>query len=131
MEADFRLTPGRITVSKGSAVGKSLGVSVDGVFATDTGQLSMQGVVTPVYLLNGIGSVFTRKGEGLFGLNYALTGSAAKPKVSVNPLSVLAPGGLRNIFRGPKTKVPKVAGEPEPEKPAKKERRVEQDLRQR
>lgn len=131
VDADFRITPGRITVSKGSAVGKSLGVSVDGVFATDTGQLSMQGVVTPVYLLNGIGSVFTRKGEGLFGLNYALTGSAAKPKVSVNPLSVLAPGGLRNIFRGPKTKVPKVAGEPEPEKPAKKERRVDQDLRQR
>ncbi|MEP3441546.1 MAG: DUF3971 domain-containing protein [Sulfitobacter sp.] len=131
VEADFRLTPGRITVSNGSAVGKSLGVTIDGVFATDTGQLSMQGVVTPVYLLNGIGSVFTRKGEGLFGLTFALTGSTKSPQVAVNPLSVLAPGGLRNIFRGPQTELPRVEGEPEPAPEPKKERRVEQDRRQR
>lgn len=111
VEAEFRLTPNRITVSSGSATGASLGLSVDGVFATDTGQLAMQGVVTPVYVLNGIGSVLTRKGEGLLGLNYTLTGPAKSPKVSINPLSALAPGGLRDIFRGPKTTLPKVAGE--------------------
>jgi hypothetical protein len=111
VEAAFRLTPDRITLSRGSAVGASLGLSVDGVFATDTGQMAMQGVITPVYLLNGIGSLLTRKGEGLLGFNYSLTGDAKAPSVSINPLSVLAPGGLRDIFRGPKTKLPRVQGE--------------------
>ena len=114
VEARFRLTPGRMTVSEGSAVGASLGLSVDGVFATDTGQIAMQGVITPVYLLNGIGSLLTRKGEGLLGFNYTLTGAAKQPKVSINPLSVLAPGGLRDVLRGPKTRLPPVAGEPAP-----------------
>ncbi|MGB5864335.1 MAG: DUF3971 domain-containing protein [Sulfitobacter sp.] len=114
VEAEFRLTPGRITLSRGSAVGASLGLSMDGVFATDTGQIAMQGVITPVYLLNGIGSLFTRKGEGLLGFNYTLNGAAKAPKVSVNPLSVLAPGGLRNIFRAPQTQLPRVEGETAP-----------------
>lgn len=113
VEARFRLTPNRLTLLQGSAVGASLGLSMDGVFATDSGQISMQGVITPVYLLNGIGSLLTRKGEGLLGFNYTLNGAAKSPKVSINPLSVLAPGGLRNIFRGPQTQLPRVEGEPE------------------
>jgi hypothetical protein len=125
VEAEFRLTPGRMTLSRGSAVGASLGLSVDGVYATDTGQIAMQGVVTPVYLLNGIGSVLTRKGEGLLGFNYRLTGEAKKPKVSVNPLSVLAPGALRNVFRGPKTELPAIEGETAPIPDAPKKTRVD------
>ncbi|MCX7565179.1 DUF3971 domain-containing protein [Sulfitobacter sp. F26169L] len=114
VEAEFRLTPGRMTLRRGSAVGASLGLSIDGVFATDTGQIAMQGVITPVYLLNGIGSLLTRKGEGLLGFNYTLTGAAKNPKVAINPLSVLAPGGLRDIFRAPKTQLPRVDGETAP-----------------
>ena len=114
VEAVFRLTPDRMTLTQGSAVGASLGLSMDGVYATDTGQIAMQGVVTPVYLLNGIGSVLTRKGEGFLGFNYELSGPAKSPEVSINPLSVLAPGGLRDIFRGPKTQAPQVEGEQPP-----------------
>lgn len=111
VEAEFRLTPGRMTLTRGSAVGASLGLSMDGVFATDTGLIAMQGVITPVYLLNGIGSLLTRKGEGVLGFNYRLDGAAKSPKVSINPLSVLAPGGLRDVFRGPKTQLPEVEGD--------------------
>lgn len=120
VEAEFRLTPNRMTLSRGSATGASLGLSMDGVYATDSGQIAMQGVITPVYLLNGIGSILTRKGEGLLGFNYSLTGAAKSPNVSVNPLSVLAPGGLRDIFRGPQTRLPSVEGEiaPVPQAPA-------------
>ncbi|WP_299030733.1 DUF3971 domain-containing protein [uncultured Sulfitobacter sp.] len=124
VEAEFRLTPGRMTLRRGSAVGASLGLSMDGVFATDTGQIAMQGVITPVYLLNGIGSLLTRKGEGLLGFNYRLSGAAKSPKVSINPLSVLAPGGLRNVLRGPQTELPPVEGEvaplPQTDAPAKR-----------
>ena len=110
VEGDFRMTPNRVTLTKGSAVGASMGISMDGIYALADGNIDMQGVITPVYLLNGIGSVLTRKGEGLIGFNYTLNGPAAKPKVSVNPLSALAPGMFREIFRKPAPEVPVVDG---------------------
>jgi hypothetical protein len=110
VEADFRLTPNRVTLTKASAVGASMGLSMDGIYALDSGLVNMQGVITPVYLLNGIGSVFTRKGEGLIGFNYTLRGPAKSPSVSVNPLSALTPGGLREIFRAPAPELPAVDG---------------------
>ena len=33
----------------------------------------MQGVLSPLYVVNAIGSIFTRKGEGLLGFNYRLS----------------------------------------------------------
>ena len=83
---------------------------MDGVYALDSGLIDMQGVISPVYLLNGIGAVFSRKGEGLIGFNYTLKGPAKSPSVGVNPLSVLTPGGLRDIFRAPKRELPAVEG---------------------
>ena len=110
VEADFRLSPNRVTLTSASAVGNSMGISMDGVFATDTGRISMQGVISPVYLLNSIGSILTRKGEGLIGFNYALRGTAQDPSVSVNPLSALTPGMFREIFRAPPPALPNVEG---------------------
>ncbi|WP_299631186.1 DUF3971 domain-containing protein [uncultured Roseobacter sp.] len=112
--ADFRLSPSQITLREGSAVGPSMGISMDGIYALGTGQLQMQGVITPVYILNGIGSVFTRKGEGLFAFNYSITGTAKNPDVFVNPLTALTPGGIRDLFRAPKPDVPLAEGETPP-----------------
>jgi hypothetical protein len=110
VEASFRLTPNRLTLTEASAVGASMGLSMDGTYALDSGLIAMQGVISPVYLLNGIGSLFTRKGEGLIGFNYALSGLAKEPKVSVNPLSALTPAMFREIFRAPPPKLPEVEG---------------------
>jgi hypothetical protein len=63
--------------------------------------LQLQGVISPIYLLNGLGAVVSKRGEGLFGFNYALGGTADAPQVSVNPLSILTPGLFREIFRRP------------------------------
>ena len=98
-EAVFRLTPRTVQISQASAIGASLGVSMSGLYVLNGGRLDLQGVISPIYLLNGIGSIFTRKGEGLFGFNYHVTGTAKAPAVSVNPLSILTPGMFRNIFR--------------------------------
>lgn len=98
-EADFQLTPQAVTIFNGSAVGASLGVSLAGVFRTADKALNMQGVVSPIYMVNGIGSLLTRRGEGLIGFNYDLKGTSQNPAVSVNPLSILTPGMFREIFR--------------------------------
>ena len=102
-EADgsFVLTPEQVTVQKGSATGASLGVSMDGTYQLGTGALDLQGVVSPIYMLNGIGAIISKRGEGVLGFNYSLTGTAAAPAISVNPLSIFTPGMFRDIFRRP------------------------------
>lgn len=99
VDARFSLGPSQVTLYEASAVGPSIGLSMDGRYDLPSSRLAMQGVISPVYLLNGIGSVVSRRGEGLLGFNYRLTGPARDPQVSVNPLSVLAPGILRDVFR--------------------------------
>ena len=104
-DASFRLSPRAVQIVQGSAVGASLGVSMSGLYMFGSGRLDLQGVVSPIYLLNGIGAIFTRKGEGLFGFNYKINGTAKEPSVSVNPLSIFTPGMFRELFRSPPPKL--------------------------
>ncbi|SEK36214.1 AsmA-like C-terminal region [Roseovarius nanhaiticus] len=99
VDARFRLGPERLTVYSSSAVGASMGISMDGYYYPGSKRMDMQGVVSPLYIVNAIGGMFTRQGEGLVGVNYTLTGAATDPTVSVNPLSLLTPGMFREIFR--------------------------------
>ncbi|WP_390261103.1 hypothetical protein [Halodurantibacterium flavum] len=99
--AEFRLTPDGIEIIRSAATGPSLGVTLQGVYRNATRSLDMQGVVSPVYLVNVVGSLISRPGEGLFGFNYGLSGPASAPRVSVNPLSLLAPGAVRDLLRPP------------------------------
>lgn len=99
VRSQFILTPSHVNLLQGSAVGASLGVSMEGIYTLASSGLDMRGVVSPIYLLNGVGAAVSRRGEGLFGFNYRLQGTANEPRVRVNPLSILTPGILRDIFR--------------------------------
>ena len=102
VRAQFDVLPDRVTLARSAAVGPSLGVSLDGVYDLNRSVMNMQGVISPVYFLNAIGQIVSpRRGEGLFGFNFTLTGSADAPVVAVNPLSILTPGFFRDIFRAP------------------------------
>ena len=101
VEAAFTLTPSQVRIQRASAVGPSIGVSIDGVYTMAARTVDFQGVISPVYFLNGIGAVLTRRGEGLFGFNFTMQGAADTPAVRVNPLSILTPGMFREIFRRP------------------------------
>nr|WP_110884667.1 AsmA-like C-terminal region-containing protein [Phaeobacter italicus] len=114
VEANFRLGATHLIVRESSAVGPSIGLSMDGNYDLKTSALNMRGVLSPVYILNAIGSVLTRKGEGLIGFSFTLKGTADDPKVQVNPLSGLAPGMFRELFRGP---APSLAGQEPVQKP--------------
>ncbi len=123
VDAKFRLGPSQLVLYESSAIGASIGLSMDGLFDVPRGILDMQGVISPVYLLNGVGSLLTRKGEGVIGFSYKLTGLTSDPKVSVNPLSGLAPGMLREVFRKapPQTpsdsQIPAIAKDPDEQGP--------------
>ena len=99
IEGEFNINKELFTIYRSSAVGPSLGISMDGYIDTKRKQLDLQGVLSPFYLLNGIGSILTRRGEGLIGFNFTLRGPLENPKASVNPLSLFTPGMFREIFR--------------------------------
>lgn len=117
VEARFRLGSSYLVLHESSAVGPSIGLSMDGNYDLARGVLNMRGVLSPIYMLNAIGRVFTRKGEGLIGFAFTLRGTADEPKVQVNPLSGLAPGMFREIFRGPAPSIPGQAA-PKPPSPS-------------
>ncbi len=121
IDSKMRITPTEVKVLSGSAVGPSLGLSFDGTVDTVAGMLNLRGAISPIYLVNAIGSVLTKKGEGIFAFNYTLSGPLSDPQVSVNPLSGLAPLFLRNLLREPAPTVsdgpnatPDRSGEPNP-----------------
>ncbi|MCB5409375.1 hypothetical protein [Pseudogemmobacter faecipullorum] len=100
-DVSFLILPEGVQIARGAAIGASMGISFSGFYHAARQAVEIQGTISPIYLLNGIGSIFTRKGEGLFGFNYRLSGPVKSPSVSVNPLSILTPGMFRDIFRRP------------------------------
>ena len=105
IDGQFTLKPEGVELRKTSAVGVSIGITLDGNYNSNTKHVNFEGVITPLYAVNGtferiFGKVFgRRKGEGVFSFVYQVVGSSDAPKVSVNPLSILAPGVLREVFR--------------------------------
>ena len=73
------------------------------------GSLELEGGVIPLYRIgNVMGKIPLLKhvvvgddGEGIVAMDYKVAGPIDKPKVSVNPGSLLTPGALRNIFNHP------------------------------
>lgn len=108
VEGRFRLEPNSVTLYRSSAVNASMGISLDGYYNTKTDKVDMQGVLSPLYLVNALGRILSpREGEGLVGFNFTLKGDFNDPAVEVNPLSILTPGAFREIFRRPPPKAPK------------------------
>jgi hypothetical protein len=86
--------------------GPEMGATVQGVIRKRDGAIDIGGTIIPAYSLNSalgeiplFGDILTGgKGQGVFGLTFALRGTMQKPEFIVNPVSALAPGFLRRIF---------------------------------
>jgi uncharacterized protein YhdP len=105
LRGDFQYGGGRVTIEHLLAFGEALGVTANGWVDVDRDRLELQGTVAPAYALNSlignvpiIGQLLGGGSQGLFAANYRLSGSSADPAVAVNPLSVLTPGILRQLF---------------------------------
>lgn len=105
IDATFRLTNDQIIVRSASALGPSMGITLDGYYDLENRKFDMQGVFSPLYLVNGIGSILTRKGEGFIGFSFKLQGTADRPKFIINPLSAVTPSLFRDLFRRPPPKL--------------------------
>jgi uncharacterized protein YhdP len=105
-EGQFAYSGGRVTFTKASAYGSSIGVSGNGALDLGKDTVTVSGTLVPAYSLNRvlgkipvIGALITGgENEGVFAATYRVDGPIEEPKVEVNPLSALAPGFLRNLF---------------------------------
>ena len=103
---DFTLLDGLFETDLIRAYGSALGITAKGRIDFDQSLVDLKGTVVPAYSINRIlgsipllGPILTGgEGEGLLAVTYAMDGSLSDPEVSVNPLSVLAPGFLRGLF---------------------------------
>lgn len=105
LRADFGSQDGLLTLENGRAHGNAVGYTAEGLIDTRDASLSLKGVLVPAYALNSmvnnipvIGMIAGGKGEGIISFNYAIKGAYSDPQISVNALSGLTPGFLRNIF---------------------------------
>jgi hypothetical protein len=113
LQGEVNFTEGHIALSNARAYGGAIGINASGTIDRAAGQMNISGTLVPAYTLNSVigdipllGDLLVGgEGHGVFASNFRVFGPIEKPDVSVNALSTLAPGFLRNLFlfspRGP------------------------------
>ena len=102
----FRWDGAVLRVMSARAFSASLGLTADGWVDSKRHRLDVHGTVVPAYVVNSllgriplVGRLFSpEKGGGLVALDWSVRGPLADPTVLANPLSLLTPGILRQVF---------------------------------
>lgn len=100
------LDGGTIRVENGIVRGDQLGATFQGTVRSRRGIMDLTGTFMPAYGINSlfgqlplIGAILGNgRDRGLLGITFKLEGPYEAPKMTVNPLSLIAPGVFRNIF---------------------------------
>jgi hypothetical protein len=106
---DFSRVPGRMLIKEGVVRGPTIGATLDGHIDYAQDELRLRGTFVPLYGLNNMFGKIPLVGlflgggsnEGLVGINYEATGTPEAPRISINPISAVAPGLLRKLIPGP------------------------------
>jgi uncharacterized protein YhdP len=108
VEGPFTYENGIFKTKDFRAIG-SIGITLTGSVDQPADKIDMFGTVIPSYTLNSmlgnipiLGTLLVgKKGEGIFGFSYKVTGGLKDPDIDVNAVSALAPGILRRMFFEP------------------------------
>jgi hypothetical protein len=104
--ANVALDNGSIAIEGGVVRGVDVGATFQGTVRDKNGNMDMTGTFMPAYGLNRlfgelpiIGVLLGNgRDRGLLGITFKLVGPFAKPNLTINPLSIIAPGVFRSIF---------------------------------
>jgi hypothetical protein len=106
LQVNFQRAGTRLDLRDGTIYGPQVGLTVDGWLDFARDRVALDGTFVPAYGVNNLVSQIPIFGlllggglhEGLFAVNYRITGAATKPMLNVNLLTAIAPGILRKIF---------------------------------
>ncbi len=104
--AEIEKGSGYLKLANGILRGTSIGASYQGLLYDQNDNMDLTGTFMPAYGLNRIfgeipifGALLGNgRDGGLIGVTFRLRGKASKPELTINPLSVIAPGIFRSIF---------------------------------
>ena len=106
LNGEFTKNSNSLEISMSRFEGLSLGATLKGKVDIKNKFIDVEGVLVPAYAINAainkiplIGKIITgAEGEGLIGIKYNAQGNYEDPEFAINPLSILTPGIIRNIF---------------------------------
>lgn len=104
--AEFARAAGRIDFRDAVISGSQIGFTLDGWIDHARDRTDISGTFVPAYGLNNVFAQVPLFGpllgggrdEGLFAVNFRISGAASAPTLTVNPLSAIAPGIFRKLF---------------------------------
>jgi hypothetical protein len=107
LQANIEKGPGSLRISKGRLTGGDASAAFDGVVYDRNNRMNIKGTFLPARTLNRmvskipiIGLAFGKgKVNGLLGITFRLSGRFDNPTLRVNPLSIIAPGVFRQLFK--------------------------------
>src|SRR5216683_805908 len=109
LEANVTKKGDRIQIKNGRTNGTSIGLTTQGFVDLGQGTARLGGVVVPAFALNNLlsnvpllGPLLTGgKDGGLFAISYQLHGPLDDLKTTINMMSAVTPGALRELFNAP------------------------------
>ncbi|MEP1208288.1 MAG: DUF3971 domain-containing protein [Rhizobiaceae bacterium] len=107
LQAQIEKGPGIFKISKGRLSGGDASAAFDGTVYDQNNRMRISGTFLPARGLNQmvskiplIGLAFGQgKVNGLLGITFRLSGRFDNPALTVNPLSIIAPGVFRQLFK--------------------------------
>jgi hypothetical protein len=109
LHCEFTRVPGRMAVRDGVVRGPAVGATIEGQIDYVKNDVHLRGTFVPFYGLNNmfgqipIVGLFLGAGsnEGLVGITYEASGPPGSPRITVNPVTAIAPGLLRKFIPSP------------------------------
>ena len=106
LKVNFERDGSRLDLHDATMYGPQIGLSVDGWLDYSHDGVALRGTFVPVFALNNLFSqipVFGmflggKSNEGLLAITFNISGAASSPQLSINPLSAVTPGFLREVF---------------------------------
>jgi hypothetical protein len=107
---DFTKLTGRMSIRDGVVRGPLVGATIEGQIDYAKDDVHLRGTFVPFYGLNNmfgqipiVGLFLGGSNEGLLGITYEAVGPPGAPRISVNPVTAIAPGLLRKFIPSPGT----------------------------
>lgn len=106
LTGSFRKRGDQLRLRDVRTAGGALGLTVEGDIDLARDAARLNGTIVPVYTINRLigqipllGDLLSGgPGQGIFAATWTVEGPLSDPQVSVNPLALLTPGFLRNLF---------------------------------
>ena len=105
LDAPFEYKNKVLEVEDAKAFGNVLGITMSGTYNWNNEEIKGEGVIAPAYSINSflgkiplVGNLLAGKDGTVFAANYSVSGTINDTDVSINPLSALSPGSLKDWF---------------------------------